>query len=837
MVDCDRSVGPMIALAEVAQALGCSPLQREAQAIRVTYFAYRLAEVRAGALYVAAPGVGDGPDRAGAAAQRGAVAILTETPLVGLPGTLPQLQVEDVEVALYRWARHVLSVWKPRALYILGERPQPILASLVAAVLSERFRVTRGSPRPSSLGRLALPTALAEMDRAAEVAVFDLGTRDADAVADQVALYAPEAVVLGAPVGLGTERRLAELEPSLLAALVVIANADGERLALVRERSQALVEYGRQSDGLKFAVESCGCEGSVLRFTVGEESAAGSVALHSERFAGDAAAAVALGLHCGLDLEDAVAALGRYEPVDGYMRPLAGRSGVKLVDDTEVGRVADAAADVEAALRGAPAGGRYVVLAGAEAWGPEGLSLFAEAVRAHADGFWGLGEGGSAVARALREAGHDAHDSYSAEHLERSLAKILRPGDRVLFCGGADLGLDGVLQRLGEGPGATASPPSDDGHPVERRPDRPTWIEVDVEALAHNTRIIRETCGVPLMAVLKADAYGHGAERMARVVLENGADAIAVACLSEARTLRRAGVTEEILILGYTPPWQAREAVAEGVSCALYDWDMAKALFRAARDLGTTAVVHVKVDTGLSRLGLSPEEVPGFLERLRDLPGLEVRGVFTHFGSADVGDLSHAHMQLSRFRDLLMGLEQAGLRPPVAHAANTAASMRLPEARLDMVRTAIGLYGLSPSPEASLPAGFRPALSFKTTVAQVKWVGPGNRVGYGRAFETAEPTKVAVLPVGYGDGFRRSPRNWGQVLIGGKRCPILGNICMDQTMADVTGVPDVAAGDEAVLIGRQGDATISVDEVAANLGTIVYEVVAAILARVPRIIR
>jgi alanine racemase len=337
------------------------------------------------------------------------------------------------------------------------------------------------------------------------------------------------------------------------------------------------------------------------------------------------------------------------------------------------------------------------------------------------------------------------------------------------------------------------------------------------------------------MAVLKADAYGHGAARVARIVLNNGAEAIGVACLSEAKALREAGITATMLVLGYTPAWQAREAVRAGVACTVFGWEEAEALSRAAVALSRTAYVHVKVDTGMARLGLLPEVTLGFVQRLHELRNVEICGIFTHFGSADDPDKEYAHGQLGRFTRLLRDLGQAGLRPRLAHAANTAAALTMPEARLDMVRIGIGLYGLNPSRAVSLPLGIMPVLALKTTVAQVKQVQPGTFVGYGHAHLTQLPQTIAVIPVGYADGFRRAPRHWGEVLIRGQRCPVVGDVCMDQAMLDVTSVPGVRKGDEVVLIGRQGEANIGAEEVAERLGTISYEVVSAILARVPRI--
>jgi alanine racemase len=281
-----------------------------------------------------------------------------------------------------------------------------------------------------------------------------------------------------------------------------------------------------------------------------------------------------------------------------------------------------------------------------------------------------------------------------------------------------------------------------------------------------------------------------------------------------------------------------REAVRLDLSITLYSGESARALSRAAQALKKTVKVHVKIDSGMGRLGIRAEQVENILALVREiksLPGLELEGMFTHFAMADSHDLTHARLQLSRFQQVLQAVEAAHLRPPIVHAANSAAMLNLPEARFDMVRPGIALYGLDPSPDTRLPPGFRPALSFKTTVAQVKDIPAGECISYGCAYITERPTRVAVLPVGYADGFRRGPTNWGHVLIHGQPAPILGRVCMDQCMVDVTHIPHVRMGDEVVLIGKQGHATLTAEQVADRLGTINYEVVSEILARVPRV--
>jgi alanine racemase len=362
---------------------------------------------------------------------------------------------------------------------------------------------------------------------------------------------------------------------------------------------------------------------------------------------------------------------------------------------------------------------------------------------------------------------------------------------------------------------------------------RPTWINIDLDALAHNVRRLRDIAQVPLMLVLKADAYGHGAIRVAHTAQAHGAAVLAVATLGEARTLREAEIAAPILVLGYTPPWQAPEALSLGAACTLFDWETAEVLAAAGQAAGLPATVHVKVDTGMGRLGLHPAEVVDFMRALAALPGLRVEGLYTHFATADSADEAFARLQLARFQDVLAALDATGLRPPLIHAANSAALLRFPAARFDMVRPGLACYGLDPAPETPLPPDFRPVLSFHSEVAQVKQVPAGAPLSYGGIFVTPRPSTIATIPVGYADGLRRAPP-WQAVLVSGRRAPIVGRICMDYALLDVTDIPGVQRGAPVTLIGAQGDAYIGADEVAAWLGTINYEVVTTLLPRVPR---
>ncbi len=375
------------------------------------------------------------------------------------------------------------------------------------------------------------------------------------------------------------------------------------------------------------------------------------------------------------------------------------------------------------------------------------------------------------------------------------------------------------------------------------------WVEVDLDAVRANAGHARRVAGVAVMAVVKADGYGHGAVRVARAALEGGATWLAVARAEEALALRAAGIDAPLLLLGYAPPAALGDLVAAGVSLTV--WSVEQVAQLAAVRAGRTAGVHLKVDTGMSRLGTEPGAVVEVARAVRAAaygggggPHVVLDGVFTHFACADdpVGEVTAA--QVARFEEALAALGAAGLRPPLVHAANSAATLLgLPAgpgraARplgYDLVRFGIALYGLQPGPDVPM-AGLRPALSWKSVLAQVKTVPAGSGVSYGHTYRTDHPQRIGTVPVGYADGWRRGAPN--EVLVRGVRARVLGRVCMDQCMVDLDGVPDAAVGEEVVLIGAQtgpdGVRTITADDVAARWGTIGYEVVCGIGRRVPR---
>ena len=364
---------------------------------------------------------------------------------------------------------------------------------------------------------------------------------------------------------------------------------------------------------------------------------------------------------------------------------------------------------------------------------------------------------------------------------------------------------------------------------------RPTWAEIDLAASEYNVRRIREIVGpkVKVLAMVKAEAYGHGMVGIAGAAERAGASMLGFASLSEALSLNSVSLPK--LVVGWTPGWLAESAIRNDVTCMMCDLETADEFARAAQAIGKPARVHVKIDTGMHRLGFMLDEAVEAIAKIAAMDGLILEGIFTHFAKADEADPAYTYGQFEKFKRILSEVEARGIHIPIKHCANSPTILRFPEMHLDMVRPGIILHGLHPSADVLCPSDFKPVLTLKSVIASVKLLPPGSPVSYGGTYITQGHERIAVIPIGYADGFRRKPNNWGEVLVRGQRAPIVGRVCMDQCMINVTHLPEVKMGDEVVLIGAQGDDRIRAEDVAVKLGTNNYETVSLIMARVPRI--
>jgi alanine racemase len=377
--------------------------------------------------------------------------------------------------------------------------------------------------------------------------------------------------------------------------------------------------------------------------------------------------------------------------------------------------------------------------------------------------------------------------------------------------------------------------PADEPLPTCDESIRPTRVEVDLGQLGRNLAAIRgHVGGARIMAVVKANAYGHGLVPVAREMVRGGVDCLGVALLEEAVLLREAGVTAPILVFGGIAEAQIPLFFRHDLTLTAPSVDKLRLIDDAAAAYGVTARVHLKIDTGMERLGIHYYSADKLLEASLNARHVQVEGIYSHFANSDIADLGHARLQLERFLEVLSFYERRSLPLPQRHIANSGGILQLPESHLDLVRPGILLYGVYPGPECARTVLVRPALTWKSHVAYFKVVQPGHPVGYGSTWAADHPVRMVTVPVGYGDGYFRALSNRAEVLIRGERHPVAGRVCMDQVMVNI-GRGTAYYRDEVVLLGRQGDSEITADELAGWAGTISYEVLTNINSRVPRV--
>lgn len=367
---------------------------------------------------------------------------------------------------------------------------------------------------------------------------------------------------------------------------------------------------------------------------------------------------------------------------------------------------------------------------------------------------------------------------------------------------------------------------------------RPVWAEINLDHLKHNIHAIKNIVkkDTIVCAVIKADGYGHGAAEIAKTLLENGADRIAVATLSEAVALRKSGYEVPIMVLGYTPEHQGELILDNNITQTVYSYDQALEFSNAAKQKNQKMTLHLKIDTGMSRLGFQPnEEAIHDIKKIFNLPNLTIEGIFTHFAAADDRDKAYTYQQFHTFMDFVKKLEQEGCPIPIKHVSNSAAIMDLPEMNLDMVRPGIILYGLYPSDDVDKSRiELKQVMELKAKISHVKTLTKDRGISYGLKYTTSGDEKIITMPIGYADGYTRMMSGKAEAIVKGKKIPLVGRICMDQCMANATGL-DVEPGDEVTLYSNDRESGLSIDDIANKLGTINYEIVCMLGKRVPRV--
>jgi alanine racemase len=865
-------------------------------------FSHDTRQIEPGEMFVAVRGArGDGHDYVLDAIRKGATGLLIETKALSqfpekihaalVDSEAAVVVVDNTRQALQAYARGILERWHPLVIAVTGSVGKTSTKEAIATVLASRYPTFRSWQNYNDL--LGIPLSLGRLEPHHRYAVLELGCDHPGEIAELCQIIRPHIGVLTniSPVLLqyfDSMERLTSEFGMLLRNLAEGGHCfynqadDTIRLLLSRHAQEQHTELNlhpysvpgsdqpedsRQVritrmdwDGLEGTLIEQGTDTGTLRRT--KVLQLSSHLLGEHHFA-TMLAAYRVATHCGLSTDEAALALAQVRPIPGRLNPLPGIRNTRILDDTHNASPASVVAGLVTLHALTPQSGCRIAVLGdmlnlgdyaEEAHRTVGLQAarFVDYLVVRGDQADMIAEAalqaGLAPTRVIRTSSHE--DAAQAvrrilDQLGSESGKQPESGKNVILIKGSEATrmervTEALMQHPWEAPEKLVRQTPGWKKTIFRHADRPTWVEIDLNAIANNTRHVRALVGpnVRILVSLKADAYGHGALKVARTALLNGAHMLGVATVTESIPLREGGISAPILVFGYIPRWQMREAVRLSVTVTIYSSEMAQELAQAAREQEKTIKVHIKVDTGMARLGIRSERIDEILALAREvheLPELELEGIFTHFAAADTADDTYTRKQLRRFKHVLQMLTDHGLRPPIAHAANSAAMIKFPESHFDMVRPGIVIYGLDPSNEVRLPEGFRPALSFKTQVSQVKTIPAGEGISYGVTYVTERPMRIAVLPVGYADGFRRAPRTWGSVLIHGQEAPIRGHVCMDQCMVDVTHIPQTRMGDEVVLIGRQGEAALTAEMVAERLGTINYEVVSEILARVPRV--
>jgi alanine racemase len=855
----------MINLYDLLEAAG-GQLFGEPSALIFYQFCADSRRVQPGDLFVALKTIrGDGHDYIQEAVDSGATGIICQRP----PENLSQddvtvIVVRDTREALYQWASYILRRFGTTVVGVIGSAVQSMAKEAIARVLGTKYEVFKNEQ--SYEGRYGLALSLGGLNTKHRIAVLEIEDGPQGEMSDLIAVTQP---VVGAVLSAGrgphlrqnTRERIAHERAKMVKSLpedgLAVLNYDDDLTREMARISPApVMTIGLETMGAPFGTDLLAYDICVERDRTIYSLRYGrrrirnlSIPLLGQYHLYAVLSALTTGLAYGIDIEEGAEALTDIEPLPGRMRPVKGAGNRLLVDDSfnATAETVEAGLDWLRTVEGSDQRKVFVIgdVAGLGTQARVYHQMLGKEIAETADVLVTCGSMASITARAAIDYGlsrESVYMTFSQADAARCARESLEGADDIILVQGANSAhMERTVEGLLEDPRdrkllARQTPARLDAWPTHL--SRPTWVDINLDALGHNVRHLKEIVGpdVHLLAVVKANAYGHGSVAAASTALLNGAHMLGVATLNEAIELRENGIDAPILILGYTPVWAAHQALLHNITPTLYDAEVAHAFNRAAHELNRTIPVHIKIDTGMGRLGLLPNQVGSFFRSIAGFKMLEIQGVFTHFSVADDPEKDdYTRMQIARFKEVLGMLRATGMNFTYVHAANSAATLRFPEAHFDMVRPGIAMYGLDPSPGAPLPREFRRVLSWKTTIAQVKALPDGSNVSYGNTYQTKGQQRIAVIPVGYADGFRRSPRHWGDVLVRGKRAPIVGVVTMDQTMIDVTHIPDVGIGDEVVLIGAQGGVEITVEQVADRLGTIPYEVVATILARVPRI--
>lgn len=760
--------------------------------------------------------------------------------------------VKDPVDALMAWARKVIGKFGTKIIGVAGSAGKSTTAAALKKVLETRYRVHIGDFSAHDT-RLAIPMAVASLRPEHQYAVLRLNATRQGEFSAMIEAAQPEIGIITNihhdyldrfrsvdEIAQEYAGLLKYLSPNSLA----ILNYDDDRVRPLGDQARAKVmtasidNFG--GDIMAYnVIEGLNGTGFDLRFH-GEKYIARWVPLIGKFQLYAVLMAILVGTRCEIPIEDALNALKNLDPLPGRVKPLTGQHNSVLIDDTTSATPESTLAALEWIANVKDDRQRvFVVLGDIDHLGAYIHTAYRQIGRraaSVADVIIAQGTQAAMAARAALDEGKDStsvHITYGAHDSVKLMREryTLTPDDIVLVKGGRSMMMHNIVEALVSSDNQL--PETNSKAPFQ--PPRPTWVEINSNALANNVRLLKKLIGdkVALMAIVKADAYGHGAVSVSQTALLNGAEYLGVGNLEEALQLRSAGIDAPILIMNYVPAYGVRQAMYHNLTLTIYDMETARTYERIARDGGGRLKVHVKVDTGMGRLGVMPADTVGLFRSLLKIQSLQIEGLYTHLSSADE-DTDYTDTQIEQFRGVTRPLRAAGFDFKYIHAANTPGTLRGEKMHFNMVRTGLAMYGLHPANDLRLPEGFKPVMTWKTVVAQVKTLPPDHPVGYGRTYKTKGEETIAVICVGYADGFRRAPQHPQQVLIHGVRAPVIGRVSMEKTIVNVSHIPNVSMGDEVVLLGQQGDESITAEEIAAWLNTSNYEVVCSLLPRVPR---
>ncbi len=807
-----------------------------------TDFCYDARHVKPGQLYAALRTErGDGHQYIEEAIANGATGIICTQPPETTRQRVTCLVVKDVQGALIDWAAYVLKQYGTTVIGVAGGPGSAVTREAIAHVLRKQYRVYNSGA--CYRGRSALPLALSGLDRTHQIAVLEVESDHPGDMADIIDVIQPIVSVVTAVPGAQAHECRTMIEKLPEDGLAVLNFDDADARAIMRIAPAPAVTFGMDAGGAAYGADLLAYN---VRFNYYRTSfdlrharqrhVGRWVRLLGPQQLYGVLAALLVGVAYDVPLEEGMAALSEMTALPGRLRLLEGLENSLIIDDTHDATIASTLGVLNW-LEQVREPDRRVVFIMGDVAPPGSAHPYVDGLGARvaevADTFITQGRMAAQVGRAAIE-----------HNMPREKVRVTFSHADAITCAREGLGSDDLL--LVKGASYTRMErvlrglllhPADTGLLVKDRPDveavrlditraaHRAWVEVDLSAVVNNVRKVKSIIGdaVTLMAVVRTNAYGHGAVEVGATAVLNGADYLGVGSLAEGIALRKAGVDAPILILSYTPGRQARQVIRHDLSATLFDLDTVEAFAAAAVALNTKVRVHYRIDTGQGRLGLGVKEVSQFFRRVVNLAGLEGEGIYTQLP----GDPARAQAALRAFRQVFNSLKASGIKFRYIHAADTAATLTLPKSRLSMVRVGSGIYGINSSPQVPLPAGFRPVMCWKTRIAQVKVLPKGSTIGMDGSYQAEADEMIAVIPVGYADGLKPG---WSDVLVHGKRVPLLGSIGVNHTTLGIQGRPDIGVGDEVVLLGRQGDAAITVEAIADALGIATYAVVTGVLA-------